>query len=134
MENNRSDLLPKQELDYRHQSTNSSRNTSLTKKQDIIHSSNSAAHTHAGERGIIVALGFIATLLLFSYMQLYRSVDRNPASTKTIESNRIFTSNINNFNTNNFKEEIHLEKFDSLTHRQKTEVLSIQNAISKGKF
>lgn len=126
MTSDRSDLFSKLEFGHNYQFNNSSETVLPIDRKDVSSQTTIATHTETSETGIIVALGFIATLLLFSGMQLYRSVNLNPASTKAPRFNRTFVFNTNNFNYNSLDEEIHFKR--------KTEMLIIKNTISQGKF
>ena len=95
-----------------------------------------AVNSHASEKGIIFALGFIATLLFFSGLQLYRCVNLNPIRAKAIKLPRtlqIAPVRTFTFKTKNSTTEILTKEFDRFASSQ-TETLSIQNAISLGKF
>ena len=80
------------------------------------------------ETGIMVALGFIATLLLLSGMQLYRSVNLNPAKANNSNFGRTSAFNAESFSQSRS------QKLKSFTDLQITEMSTIQNDISQGKF
>ena len=134
MKNNNSNIFSELEFSHHYQLNSSSETVSPIDKKDVSSQATTATHTHTSEKSIIAALGFIATLLLFSGMQLYRSLNLNPASDKIRGSNLTFISNTKDFDTHNLKEEIHLKEFDNFIDLQKNEMSTIQNVISQGKF
>ena len=101
-------------------------------KNDLHSRSHTAADTHTSETGVMLALGFIASLILFSGMQLYRCVNLNLASTATTQSERTFIINSKDVN-NNLNQETNLNEANT-TARQKIEMSAIQNSISLGGF
>lgn len=132
MKNSLSDLLSKLEFGHHYQ-LNSFPTSALTKKKE-----NSRLPTdklsYTPEQGIMFALGFIATLLLLSGMQLYRSVNLNLFPTKTVKFGQISSFGIKKSNKNNFKAEIQLKEIGSFTNLRKTEMSIIQNSVFLGKF
>lgn len=127
MDNDRSDIFPKLEFAHHYQ-LNSSSETVVSQEREHSHSSTSTiAPIHISEKGIMVALGFITTLLFFSGMQLYRCV--HPAKVKTTKSQRVFTLNTKNLTTETFA-----KKLDRQQNYKVTEIWGIQNEVSYGKF
>ena len=103
--------------------------TSPSENKGSNSTTSTAVNTHASEKGIIFALGFIATLLFVGGLQLYRCVNPNPIRVKEIAPDRAFT-----FKTENSTTEIPAKKFKRFASSHKIKTLSIQNAISHGKF
>ena len=126
----RSNLLPDLEFAYDDRPYNT-----LEAMLQIENSSfNSVANTAASanayvlERKIMVALGFIAVLLFFSGLQLYRSVNVKPIRVKKITPNKAFILKADS------TAEILTEEFDRFADSHTIQTISIQNAISHGKF
>ena len=134
MKNNNSNIFSELEFGHHYQLNSSSETVSPIDRRDVSSPATIATGTHISEKSIMAALGFIATLLLFSGMQLYRSLNLNPASGKITKSNLTFISKTKDFNTRNLKQEMHLKEFDNFIDLRKNEISTIQNAISQGKF
>lgn len=127
MDGDRSDIFPNLEFAHYYQ-LNSFPETIVSKEKEHSRSSTSTiTPTHTSEKGIVVALGFITTLLILSGMQLYRSV--HPVKVKTTKSNRVLISNTKNLTTETFA-----EKSDRQQNYKITEIWGIQNEVSYGKF
>lgn len=90
---------------------------------------NTKTTTRTSEEGIMFALGFIATLLFFSGMQLYRSLNTNPVKVKTKRPYKVL-----NLNTEDLTTEMPLKKLNYQHNKQIVEILTIKNAISHGKL
>ena len=60
----------------------------LSEIEDSVTSAKATAKPKNSERNVIFGLGIISILLLISGLQLQRSVNRIPATTKTIQTNR----------------------------------------------
>lgn len=96
-----------------------------------------AVNTHVSEKGIIFALGFIATLLFFSGLQLYRCVNLNPIRAKATTLPRTLPNAPDKafaFKTKNSTTEIPAKKINRFVSSHRIETRSIQNSISHGKF
>jgi hypothetical protein len=129
MESDRSNLFSNLEINHYSQ-LNASAESMLAIEKEHFHSSTSSpTDTYTSEKGIMVALGFIATLLLCSGIQLYRSMNVNPVRVKGTKSNRAFT-----LKSRNLKKKIHLSEFNNFAKPQEIETSAIQNSISHGKF
>ena len=87
-----------------------------------------AKKSGTSDRGIIFALGFIAMLLVFSGMQLYRSFNANPVKAKVVKSKA------SRFSSEEIDVQIPGAGFSQKINNQKLEIFAIKNAISRGKF
>ena len=137
MNGDRSDLFSNLELTH-YDRLHTTFETALTKEnQNFDATINTAANSHASEKGIMFALGFIATLLLFSGLQLYRCVNLNPIQPKAIMRSRplkIVPNRAITFKDRNSTTEVPANKFNRFDPSHKVKTLGIQNTISQGKF
>lgn len=92
--------------------------------------------TRTSEKGIIFALGFTATLVVLSGVQLHRSVEAPPANWEISKSQKLST-----FDPKKYLIPIPARKLNRAQSLQKTdfsrdeiEILKIKNAIAHGKF
>lgn len=81
------------------------------------------------EPQILAALGFITALLLVGGIQLFRCVNAGTTSSKAIAPQSTLP-----FDPNGDPSISSSVKLNSFVDSQKTEILTIQNAISNGKF
>ena len=140
----KSNYEPRQPSDYRHRSNllpdlefaydDRPYNTLEAMLQIENSGLNSVADTTASanacvlEKRIMVALGLIAALLFFSGLQLYRSVNVKPIRVKKITPNKAFISKADS------TAEIYTGELDRFADSHTIQTISIQNAISHGKF
>ena len=90
---------------------------------------NTATPQQISESQILIALGFIASLLLVGGMQLFRSVNASSSHIEPTSTEPTLTFNLEDSTSIAPSVELHF-----LTHSQRTEILTIQNAVSQGKF
>lgn len=91
------------------------------------HNRGSDTAERQSEPQILVGLGLIATLLSLGGIQLFRSVNAKSIQTETSPTQ---TSTVD-LNSPSIAPSVELNSF---TNPQKAEMLTIQNAVSNGKF
>lgn len=127
--NNKFDSFAKREFFHYYQSNSIPETMLLAEIEDSVTSAKTTSKPKHSERNIIFGLGIIGILLLISGLQLQRSVNRIPAATKTIQTNREFDASSN----------IHREIFEQQSYSRidYSNLLiknAIKNSISQGKF
>ena len=97
---------------------------------------NTTNNTQTSETGIIVALGFIATLLFFSGIQLYSSVNISPAKLSFSQRVQLSTVATKQYFLSRFNRKLNKTQSHKPINfsNEEIEILKLQNAISKGKF
>ncbi|MGL6340226.1 MAG: hypothetical protein ACRC80_13945 [Waterburya sp.] len=144
MKDNKSNSFSEREFAEYHQINSIPRNILLMEAECFNTVKNKTTNTQTSENGILFGLGFLATLLFFSGLQLHYSLNIAPAKSEINKPQKAFTSN-----TKTLATEITLREFNKVQKYQKinfsnTEINNLasnnirlqaaQNIIAQGKF
>ncbi|MGL5940094.1 MAG: hypothetical protein ACRC2S_06850 [Waterburya sp.] len=144
MKNNKSNSFTEREFAEYHQVNSIPRNILLMEAECFNTVKNTTNNTEASEKGILFSLGFLATLLFFSGLQLHYSLNIAPAKLEINKTQKVSASNTKILATG-----ITLKEFNKVQNYQKinystNEISNLvsnnirlqaaQNTIAQGKF